>query len=257
MKGHNYGSILCRKCGEMHIHPRGMLSKKFTCRNPEERSRKISKKLTGKLKSVKHKLKIAASQTGKKHSAKSKEKIRVSVTNTFKNMTQKERSEKLGHHGEKNPSKRPEVRVKLRGKNPKKAQFGDSNPAKRLSVRLKISAAMKKRFKDEEWLKKHIITFRNNGFGYSSESIRHLNLKTRVKKALERCGYFCLLEHSVYAKKWYIVDVVAFKEESSIAVECGNCLENKLRNLKRVFNQVFHISYEVEEVELERVLQIG
>lgn len=102
---------------------------------------------TKKKMSIMHKGKILSDETKKKIGKFSKYNYdRGNVSKEFLN-NQGQGFEPM--FGNNNPSKRPEVREKIR-----QSKIGDNNPAKRSEVRKKISEAAKKRFRDSEFLKK-------------------------------------------------------------------------------------------------------
>lgn len=105
VKGHNYsgknGDIICRKCGKLHHH----------------------------------------SNRGKKYSEEHKRKIRKSTRKTYAKYSKEERSRKFGTFGDDNPMRNPEIARKnalarLDQKRP--SICGDKNPSKRIEVRLKL-----------------------------------------------------------------------------------------------------------------------
>jgi hypothetical protein len=244
MKGHSYGNIPCKKCGKTHEHPRGALGKTLNFRNPEERNWKIGQGNKGKVFSTEHKEKLSLARKGTKLTEEERRKIKESVSATFGKYSEMEKSQKFGNFGDKNPMKRLDIRLKHCRQNPKKGHWGHTNPAKRLSVKKKLSLIARNRFKNESWLLKHIIVMRDSGFGFSSESRKHIALKEKAKLILMQHGFTTSLEYPVLVrKKWYIVDVVGLKN-CSIAVECGKCEDKKLKDLESVFDEVWHIPYD-------------
>lgn len=45
--------------------------------------------------------------------------------------------------------------------------------------------------------------------------------------------------------KRYRVDIVGFKDKEKIAIECGNCSIEKISELKKGFDKVFHFSFDM------------
>ena len=66
MKGHNYGNIACKKCGKIHIHPRGMLRghswNTGLTKETDDRLKKISEKAVGQKRSEETKRKMRKSR---------------------------------------------------------------------------------------------------------------------------------------------------------------------------------------------------
>jgi len=77
----------------------------------------------------------------------------------------------------------------------------------------------------------------NNAYG---ESIEHVTLKNQVKRELERLGFYVQTE---YVFENYRLDVYATKGSEIVIVECGNCAEEKLADLRRRFKNVIHIPF--------------
>lgn len=153
-----------------------------------------------------------------------------------------------------NPSKRPEVRalisMKLKGRDAPWTK-GENNVSKRPDVREKIKQSLLYRWRNTEFAERMLISCRDGGiFGVSVEGPEHARLKVMVLRYLGLKGYMAELEKPVrIAHKWYIVDVVGQRNNTNIAVECGDCKTKKLNALETYFNKVLHLPYEVKNKE--------
>lgn len=256
MKGHNYGE--CRKCGVFHIpttRPGRTGWSKGLTKHTDLRIMRISEALKGRPKTEEHIRKISEAHQNKKHSQETKAKIGNAILKFNSKLSKEERSLKYGTFGDSNPSKREDVRERLRGPNPKKGHPGDKNCAKRPDVQDKIRRKAKERYSDPSWRNNFLISIRNNLF--SVESFKHIRLKQGVKKYLESLGYIVEMERPVSVRgKSYIVDVFGYGKEN-IIVECGGCEKNKLRRLRSVFDVVVHVPYGLGVKEVERCLSVS
>lgn len=221
MRGHNWDhgrGDICKKCGKLHVHP--FQNRKHT----EEHNRKNSE-----------------AHKNKKLSQEHKAKIGKAILKFNSGLSKEERSLKYGTFGDLNPSKREDVKEKLRGPNLKKGHLGDKNCSKRPDVQEKIRKRAKERYSDPEWRKNFLISIRNNLF--SVESFEHIQLKREAKKCLESLGYVTNVEHPVsVGNKMYIVDVFGYGK-GTVVVECGGCGEPKLKHLRSMFDVVVHVPY--------------
>jgi Holliday junction resolvase len=76
------------------------------------------------------------------------------------------------------------------------------------------------------------------------ESEAHLILKREVLNMLREQGYTAVQEYWVtVGKQRFRVDVVGFKDEESIAIECGRTSYKKIQQLKLVFTKVERALY--------------
>lgn len=250
-KGHNYSgpnnNILCKVCGKLHTHP--MYGKHHTKETRQKMSVIMSENPNKGFKghNFDHGKGVPCAKCGKIH-----------VFN----------SEFL--KGDNAPQKRPEVIAKMvaarKGRKypnrntPKhynwtqeglarisqatsKYMSSDKCPSHRPEVRAKIGISVSQTFIIRSMSGKYV---RNND---KVETIEHLSMKLAIKDAYEAKGYEVILERGVTANKhFYWVDVYAVKEGSKIAFECGNCSEEKLKNLTYIFDEVIHVPYNGEAI---------
>lgn len=89
-------------------------------------------------------------------------------------------------------------------------------------------------------------TFLTFGDVILPESKEHFKLKMTMKEMLLGKGYKVYIEHPVIiGENLYIIDVVG-EGQNNIAVECGNCSVDKLRNLGVKFDIVIHVPFDKE-----------
>jgi len=238
MKGHNYDhgtGVVCKKCGKVHV---SLLAEWSKIPKTVEHKRHISDAKRGIVETQEHKNKIAAA-----------------IHAYLNNLSPEERRLKYTPKGP-NAAKRIDVRrkisVALDGKK-RPWSTGELNPSKRPEVREKIRRKAKQRFMDKNWRDKQMIVVRDNGFGYSHESLRHVDLKEKVCKVLISNGFSVELEKVISTDNGcYIVDIFAQKNNRNIMIECGNCDDGKIKNLREMF-EVIHIPYN-EETNVEELL---
>lgn len=117
MKGHNYG--LCRKCGKIHVHPKGMLNKHFT--RTEETREKLREALTDKHLTEAHKANIAkATRTPKARKKNSDRLTKLWEDEEYRVKTVK--SIKISHNTSEARAINSKAKLKYIAKNPKKAR---------------------------------------------------------------------------------------------------------------------------------------
>jgi len=113
---------------------------------------------------------------------------------------------------------------------------GDKNPSKRPEVREKIRKTIIERWANPKNREKLLLVA-----GFGSESKEHHDLKLGIARYLELRGYKIGIEVPVKINdKLYVIDIVVNK---NIAIECGGCRKEKLLTLKEFFNIVIHIPY--------------
>jgi len=77
-----------------------------------------------------------------------------------------------------------------------------------------------------------------------NESKAHKILKEKALNFLKEQGYIAFQEYRVRIDgKLFIVDVVGFKDNESIAIECGRTCYSKIEKLKKVFSKVKRFLY--------------
>jgi len=97
-------------------------------------------------------------------------------------------------------------------------------------------------------------------------STGHQNLIEKAKEILRQKGYREDEIHEDFGFKSHRIDVVGWSKDKKIAIECGHCDREKLRDLKDFFDEVIYLSYEdrippttsdIESLEISRKLPFG
>ncbi len=76
-------------------------------------------------------------------------------------------------------------------------------------------------------------------------SASHMDLVEKAKEILRERGFS---ENEIYQEFWfknYRIDVVGWSEEKKIAIECGLSGSSKRRDLKKFFDEVLYLPYEL------------
>jgi Holliday junction resolvase len=72
----------------------------------------------------------------------------------------------------------------------------------------------------------------------------HKILKEKAVEQLRKEGYDVFLEYYVkIGGKVFIVDVVGFKDDEAVAIECGRTSHKKIEKLREYFTEVIHYNY--------------
>lgn len=83
-----------------------------------------------------------------------------------------------------------------------------------------------------------------------TESTYHRNLKDKAKELLNQMGMTSIKEEYKIKRDdcggahHYIIDVVGFNDEKSIAIECGFCCDKKLEYLQKTFTEVMVLPHQ-------------
>lgn len=156
---------------------------------------------------------------------------------------------KIAEHnkGDKNASKRPEVRKLISDKLTGRDAYWIRGTHLTEEVRSMISMKCKERWADKNWVSSMVINNRNSKtIRYSVESAKHRQIKRKVRLGLESLNYQCIEEFPiVYEGHCYFIDIVGIPEDgvNPVFVECGDCSKVKLETLRKICGRVEHISY--------------
>lgn len=75
-------------------------------------------------------------------------------------------------------------------------------------------------------------------------SVGHSELVKKAKEILKEKGFDEGQIHEEFGFKNYRIDVVGWSEEKKIAVDCGYCDHEKLKDLQKFFDEVICLSFE-------------
>ena len=88
------------------------------------------------------------------------------------------------------------------------------------------------------------VAFSGNIFTHTREGPKHKKIKLNIGKFLESKKYEVYYEVFVWVGGYFrIADVVGFKGNEKVVVECGETSKRKLKEYEKIFQYIIHIPY--------------